>query len=362
MMRLFRFILLSWILLVPHVGASPDGFEIVSKFKEAPGNVTVTPDGRVIMSLHQFYEPQYSVVEVLEDGSMTPFPNAELNIRSSQRPLSLDSVLGITADAKGIVWMLDNGLRGGVPPKLVGWDTKANKLYRVIYFTHPIVPKNAFVNDLAVDRQRERIFISDPAGGSNAALIVVNLETGLARRVLEGDSTVIPEDIELTINKRSLRMKNKNGKIISPKIGVNPIGIDDKNEWVYYGAMHGQSLYRIQAADLVNKNLDTKQLAAKIERYSDKPVSDGLTIDGEGNVYLGELAENAIGRITSSRKYERLVQSPKLSWVDSLSVGPKGDVYAVVNQLHLSAPLNAGKRRSKPPYYLIRLDPTKVAD
>jgi hypothetical protein len=56
--------------------------------------------------------------------------------------------------------MLDDGMRSGVTPKLVGWNTKANKLHRVIYLPAPIAPKDAFVNDFTVDSRHNRIFIS----------------------------------------------------------------------------------------------------------------------------------------------------------------------------------------------------------
>jgi len=161
-------------------------YEIVARLLDAPGNVTVTASGRIIMSQHQFYEPRYSVVERESDGSLSPFPNKELNNRDRHSDLELDSVLGIRSDTNGVVWMLDNGMRSGVTPKLVGWDTKANKLHRVIYLPVTIAPKDAFVNDFAIDNKHNRIFIVDPAGGANAAFIVVDMETGAARRVLEG--------------------------------------------------------------------------------------------------------------------------------------------------------------------------------
>jgi hypothetical protein len=102
-------------------------YDIIARLSQAPGNVTVTGAGRIIMSQHQFYEPQYSVVERHDDNSLTPFPNIELNDRTGHSELKLDSVLGIRTDANGVVWMLDNGMRSGVTPKLVGWDTKAEK-------------------------------------------------------------------------------------------------------------------------------------------------------------------------------------------------------------------------------------------
>jgi sugar lactone lactonase YvrE len=88
---------------------------------------------------------------------------------------------------------------------------------------------------------------------------------------------------------------------------------------------------------------------------TDKPISDGLTIDEDNNIYLGELAENAIGVISADRQYRRLAQCPRLSWVDSFSFGPAGQLYAVVNRLHQSAMLNGGVSAAKPPFYLLKV-------
>ena len=334
--------------------AKESKFDVIANLDNGPGNVTVTDNGRIIMSLHQFYLPKYTVVEY-KNKVLAPFPNEALADSGSTSKLKLDSVLGIRSDANGIVWMLDNGMRSGVTPKLVGWDTKADKLHQVIYLPEPIAPKDAFVNDFAVDLRHNYIFISDPAGGTNAALIVVNLSTGTARRVLQGHSSVIPEEVDLIIDNVPVQVKDKSGKLLRPHIGVNPITEDLNNEWVYFGPMHGLSLYRIKADDLVDEKLDAKILASRVQRYSDKPISDGMTIDKDNNIYLGELAANAIGVISADKKYQRLAQCPRLSWVDSFSFGPDGQLLAVVNRLHQSSTLNGGVSASKPPYYLLQV-------
>ena len=356
MNTLTKFTAIFLILASEVASANESKFDIIANLDKGPGNVTVMDNGRIIMSMHQFYFPKYSVVEY-KNKTLVPFPNKELADADSLSILKLDSVLGIRSDANGIVWMLDNGMRSGVTPKLVGWDTKINRLHQVIYLPTPVTPKDTFVNDFAVDTQRNHIFISDPAGGTNAALIDVNLGTGTARRVLQGHASVIPEDVDLIIDNVPIQVKDKSGKLLRPHIGVNPITEDLNNEWVYFGPMHGHSLYRIKAEDLANENLDAKVLVNRVERYSDKPISDGMTIDKDNNIYLGELAANAIGVISVDRKYQRLAQCPRLSWVDSFSFGSEGKLYAVVNRLHQSATLNGGVAISKPPYYLLQIKP-----
>jgi sugar lactone lactonase YvrE len=331
------------------------GFSVAHRLQEAPGNIAVSADGRVIISLHQFYEPRYSVVEVRPDGSITPFPNAAMNDRSAPSVPHLDSVLGVRADSQGIVWMLDNGMRGQVPPKLVGWDLSANKLHKVIEFPPSIAPKGEFVNDMAIDTRRHAIYISDPANGQDAGLIVVDLQTNKLRRVLQGHAGMLPEPIDLVIDGRPLQIKDKTGALNRPHIGVNPITMDAQFEWVYYGPMHGLSLYRIKAADLANAALTDADLAKRIERYSSKPISDGISIDNQDNIYLGDLANNAIGVITPDRKYQTLAKSKDLSWVDSFSFGPRGQLYAIVNRLHQTAMLNGGDAVSKPPYFVLKV-------
>lgn len=340
-----------------NAAAEPDSrYDILARLSQGPGNVTVTGSGRIVLSQHQFYDPQYSVVEYRDNDEVQPFPNLAWNDRNGPSDLKLDSVLGIRSDANGVVWMLDNGMRSGTTPKLVGWDTKIDQLHRVIYLPAPVTPKDTFVNDFAVDSARQRIFISDPAGGANAAIIVVNLETGAARRVLQGHASVVPENIDLVIDNQPIQVKDAAGHLSRPHIGVNPITEDLQNEWVYFGPMHGLSLYRIKAADLADENLDAATLAQRVERYSAKPISDGISIDRDNNIYLGELAENAIGVIKPDRSYQRLTQCPNLSWVDSFSFGPEGKLYAVVNRLHQSATLNGGEALSKPPYFLLKVN------
>ena len=349
------FSVLLWSLFSSVALAAVTVLEEVAVLNEGPGNITVTPDQRIVLSMHQFFSPRLRVAELTGQATLAAFPNEAWNAGGAGTRVALDSVLGIQSDANGVVWMLDNGMRAGSVPKLVGWDSRGDKLARVIYLPPPVTPANAFVNDLAVDEKHQAIYIADPAGGSNAALIVVDLVSGLARRVLEGHRSVVPEDVDLYVDGTPVQVVGANGETVRPRVGVNPIALDVKAEWLYFGPMHGTSLYRLAPRDLRDAELGASALASRVQRYGDKPICDGISVDTAGNVYVTDVGNNALGMIDTQGRYRILVTDPRLSWPDALSFGADGYLYTVANQLHRTATLNAGKAAARPPYRVLRL-------
>ncbi|MEO0813356.1 MAG: L-dopachrome tautomerase-related protein, partial [Myxococcota bacterium] len=176
------------------------------------------------------------------------------------------------------------------------------------------------------------------------------------RRLLEGHESVTPEDIDLVIDGEPVTL-GVGKKMIRPRIGVNPIAMDAAGEWLYFGPMHGTGMFRVRTADLRDASLKRDTLAQRVERFADKPICDGIAMDRDGNIYLGDLANNAIGVIDSRGTYRVLESSPTLSWVDAFAIGPDGKVYTVANQLHRSPPLHRGTDSSTPPYQVLRFDP-----
>ncbi|MEO0409779.1 MAG: L-dopachrome tautomerase-related protein [Cyanobacteria bacterium P01_A01_bin.135] len=313
-----------------------------------PGNIAVTPDGRLIMSQHQFYGTDYKMVEVLADGQVVPFPNEAWSSAPDASGIGLNNVLGVRSDRQGVVWMLDNPGDSGTG-RLVGWDTGRDQLHQVIYLPPSLIPENAFLNDFAIDDFRNAAYIADTAGGDNGALVVVDLTTGYARRVLEGHASMRPEEIDMVIDGEVVRMGEE-----PARIGVNPITIDPDNQWVYYGPMTGRSLYRVRAADLMDTELDSVALAGRVERFGDKAISDGITIDAGGNIYVTDITNSAIGIVQPDGTYRMLYQDPQLSWTDGFGFGPDNYIYVTVNQLQRSPALNGGEDASVPPFYLLR--------
>lgn len=329
-----------------------DELEVVAEFPAAhpPGNIAITPEGRIMMSQHQFYGAPLRVVELLADNSLVPFPNQAWSSKPEQKGIGLNTVLGLRADANGIVWMLDNTEGAGQPGKIVGWDTENDELYQVIYLPQPIIAEDSFLNDLAVDLDNNAIYLTDTASGDNSALIVVDLNTGFSRRVLEGDVSTRPEDIPLIVDERVINMAGK-----PAKVGANPITVDPNNEWVYYAPMSGTSLYRIATIDLLDPTLSPKELSSRVKRYGDKPICEGITVDGAGNVYITSITDNAIGVVDATGAYQTLYQDDKLlSWTNGMAFSPDDYIYVTVSQLQNSPPLNNGENDFKAPFYLVR--------
>ncbi|MDJ0600099.1 MAG: L-dopachrome tautomerase-related protein [Crocosphaera sp.] len=324
---------------------------VVAALPVPPGNITLTAEGRIFLSLHQFYNPEMAVAELVNE-ELQPYPTGE-----DASLIEFDSILGIQADANGWLWILDNGTQHKSLPKLVAWDTLNHKLARIIYLPPPITYSDSFINDLAIDLTRNVIYISDPIQGNEAALIRVDLNTGLATRILQGHQSVIPEDRDLIIDGVPVQMQEPDGRLFRPHLGVNGLVLDANNEWLYFCPMHSNSLYRAKSADLANAHLSAEELAERVERYSDRPICDGISIDQNNNLYLGDLALNAIGVIKSDRTYELFSEDERLRWTDSFSFGPDGYLYCNCNQLHRSAPLNRGEMTASPPYYILRLQP-----
>ena len=313
-----------------------------------PGNIAVSAEGRIFFSVHEFYGQPLKVVELLKDGTTRPYPNAQWSVAPAPGKPGLNGVLGLNVDNSGILWLLD-GATADSNARLVGWNIHTESLHRVIYLGFPITRSNSFVNDLAIDTTHQAIYITDVASPDNAALIVVDLKTGLARRVLEGSTFTRPEDIDMVIEQRVIALGGN-----PARIGANPISIDPQHQWVYFGAMNGTAVYRVNTRDLLNPSLSDEALAAKVQRYGDKPISDGITIDNAGNVYITSITDNSIGVTQANGQYKPLYTDATLSWPDGFAIGPNNTVYVTINELHRSPVLNNGENAATGKFAIYR--------
>lgn len=331
------------------------GLEVVRTFPSEmpPGNLAIGPDGRMFISVHAFYgEPPAHVVELLEDGKTRPYPSvAWARKATSSGGPGMNGVLGVQVDSLGVLWILD-GQSPERPGRLIGWDTRTESLFKEIVLTPPATTADSFLNDLAIDRASGAVYIADSAG----AVIVVDIESGRARRVLDGHRSTTPEDIDMIVEGGLVTLAGA-----PARVGINPITIDAEGRFLYFGPMSGTSLYRVSTKDLRDSGLSAEALASRVERYGDKPLSDGSTVDGAGNVYITAVADNAIGVVGASGRYRTLFEGAELAWPDGFAVGADGMIYVTVNALHRSPALNGGKRGADFTFKIMRFAPLSPA-
>lgn len=332
---------------------SASEIEIVAELENGPGNVTVSPDGRIFLSMHQFYGPEFRVVELLPNGSLVPYPNERWSGPRGDdgtAEVGLTAVLGLRSDSNGVIWFLDNG--GGDPTKarLVGWNSRSNELTAVLTVPATASIEGSFHNDLAIDEKRGVVYLADIAGGIG----VVDLSTGEGWRWLDGNPAATADDVDFVVRGEVLTDPNKE----PVRTNLNPITISPEGDWVYFGSMNGLSVFRVPAELLADRNSSADVVEAAVERYGSKPPSDGITIDNAGNVYITDGGGNAIGVTRPDGTYKTLVVDRRIEWPDGLSTGPDGYIYATVNRLNNAPPLNGGEMTEHgKPYYLIRFRP-----
>ncbi|MFP9097790.1 L-dopachrome tautomerase-related protein [Flavobacterium sp. RHBU_24] len=334
--------------------------EIFAELSEAVGNIAYTPKGDLVYSQHPFFNPEIRVMKYdAQTRTNKPFPNLEWNTPRDTDDRYLSNVLGIRNDANGIIWMLDMGQRNAVTPKIVGWNTRTDKLERIYYLPQSALANTSQPNDMVVDNKHGIFVIADEGigkggDGSKAALIVVDMKTGETRRLLEGTRTTLPENKPTVIKGKTLSV---NGKPLL--VGCDGITADKNFEWLYYASLNGSKIYRVKFEDLLNESISQENLDSRVETYSAKPNNGGLSIDSEGNLYLTGLEDNSISVVLAKdRSVHKLTADSKMLWPDGVSFNAAdGYMYVSAAQVHLGAAFNEGVDKSGAPYYIFRFKP-----
>ncbi len=334
--------------------------EVFATVEQSVGNIAFTHQGDLVYSHHPFFNPKFRVVKYDAKTKTTkPFPNEAWNTPRETDDHYLSNVLGIRNDKNGIVWMLDMGQRNPITPKIVGWNTKTDKLARIYYLPETAVVPTSQPNDMVVDTKHGAFVIADEGignggDGSTASLIIVDMKTGETRRLLEGHRSTLPENLPTVIDGKPLAVNGKN-----LLVGCDGITADKDFEWLYYAPLNGSKIYRLRILDLLNENLSEIELDKKIETYSDKPNNGGLSIDSDGNLYLTAMGTNSVAVVLAKDKtVHHIFSDENLLWPDGVSYNvADGYVYVSAAQVHLGAVFNNGKNLTKAPFYIFRFKP-----
>ena len=303
--------------------------ETAFQFSLAPAGLTASLDGSWVLGVSQTQKPRLRAVQISKSGEVKPFPNEKMSVGDPAVATPLDAVEGLQTDKEGVIWMLDNGRRSEVPPKVVAWSPDRQRVQTVYNLSPPAVVAGSYVSDIIVDSLAPFIYVSDPANGTNAALIVLDRTTGIARRVLQGHPSVVPDaKVSLVTGGSGLETRRLDGTSTLPHCGVRPLAMDRKSTWLYYTAVQSHTVYRVPVELLRNPETSPDKLAAAVVAYADKPACASLVLDSKGNLYIGDIESHSIGVIEAGAKpYHSLVTDRRLLWPDDLCFGIDGNLY-----------------------------------
>ena len=120
--------------------------------------------------------------------------------------------------------------------------------------------------------------------------------------------------------------------------------MDHDGKYLYYQALTGNSLYRIETRWLRDDTLSDETLGEKVEMVGKPGPADGIMFGVDGDLYLSAIEENAIKRMKPDGRVEPVAKSPLLQWPDSFSRGPDGYMYVTSSQINVD-PATRGSYR-----------------
>ncbi|NOX68044.1 MAG: hypothetical protein GXP15_02560 [Gammaproteobacteria bacterium] len=296
-----------------------DALEEVLSYAEPIGNVAVSRNGRIFFTVHPESRPQGNKLLEWVDGAAVPYPNGAV------QPHLLGTVLGLAIDRQSRLWTIDNGNHGFGTARLLAFDIETGELVHDHEFAANIAPAGSFLQDLQVSADGKTVVIADASfWRKSPAIIVYDTQTRSSRRLLEADPSVSAENYLI---RNQLKDMTFLGGLVSLRGGVDGIAFDTDNEWLYYAAISHSSLFRVRVRDLLDQTLPARQLASRVERVSEKPLSDGLSADLDGNIYVTDVEHGAVFIVDRNGELKTLIRSARIRWADALSFGPDGWLY-----------------------------------
>lgn len=320
-----------------------DPLELMASSSEQWTGVALSKHGRIFVNYPRWTENvPVSVAEVIR-GEAKPFPNKQWNETVGERYFT--SVQSVVVDDSDKLWVLDtkNPLFKGVlsgGPVLYCFDLQNNTLLKSYRFNKALYKKGSYFNDVRIDTKDSVAYISDSGDG---AIIVLDLQSGVARRVLDHHHSTQCERDHLVCD--SFRWDNK--------VHIDGIALTPDGKYLYYSALTSHTLYRIATSALTDASLDRDALAQKVEKITQIPATDGMIFDKKGNLWMGGIEHHSINMIDTKGRIHQVIQDKRIRWADSFAIDNDGYIYFTISQIHVP-------EKKREAYQLYRFLPTQL--
>jgi sugar lactone lactonase YvrE len=357
-MKPICFVLMSLALNAAIAGhAAGAALSTVAETRESTWNAVAVDDaGRVYVAGPLWTGSRGPSVALLDrSGRPHPYPDAAWNsdiarVSPSERFVNVNA---IHRDSVGGLWVVDTGVTGfggRVIPggaKLVRIDLATRKVTRVYPLGSDAAKAHSYVDDIRFHGRRG--YLTD---AGEPGIIVLDLDTGKARRVLEtGPATRATPGREIVVDGQVVRTPDG-----SPlQVNADPLEVSPDGAWLYFASLEGP-WWRIATRWLDDESLSDAELQKHLEPWADLPPVGGTTMDAEGNLYFTDLAANAVRRLTPEKEVQTIVVDARLHWVDAPTLDLHGRLYLPVPQMDRVALFHGGRSQIDWPVRLYRLD------
>lgn len=338
----------------------------VASFAHQVTGITVSRDGRMFVNFPRWSEDAPVSVAELKDGKPVPYPDEGWNSWRNAKKDEVDPkthfvcVQSVVADGQDRLWVVDAAapamahvVKDG--PKLVGIDLKTNQVVKTIPFDTSTVMQASYINDVRISPDGKTAYLTD--SGAEGALIVVDLDSGSAKRVLSGHPSTMP-DKSVTVQYDGKPLRRPDGRGV--EFSADGIALSPDGKTLYWQAIKGKTLYSLPTdaltgwatASFVPEMLSDRTLESKIVTHGENGPADGLLIARkDGRMYVTSPQDDAVKVRDLAGKgsgLTTLVQDPQLRWTDTFSEGPDGTLYVTTSHIQDSADYKPGAPISLP--------------
>lgn len=339
--------------------------QVHSFYGEMPTGVSVSETDRIFINFPEWGDDVKATVVEIRDGKLIPYPSLEANTFDPKDPeKGFLSVQSIVADGEGTLWVLDTAapnfdvpVKGGA--KLVAVDLNTDQIRKVYTFSTDVVLDSTYLNDVRIDLRRgsEGIaYITDSSITGPGALIVVDLGSGDAFRILDGThSTAVDPDFMPKVEGKLLMNREADGSTSPWQVAADGIAISPDGKTLFFSPLSSRHLYSIETNLIFNKEIEDDELEAHVKDWGEKGASDGMITAEDGTIYAGDYENNSIRIINTDGSMETLTHDPRILWPDTLSIGPDQYLYFNANQLQRQAGFHKGEDLREKPYSLFRI-------
>ncbi|GFZ73994.1 Uncharacterized protein ALO70_02248 [Pseudomonas amygdali pv. eriobotryae] len=301
----------------------------------------------------------------IREGKVVAYPDLAVNHENPKDPGDgLISVQSVVADGKGRVWLLDTAAPQFAAPrpggaKLVAVDLATNRIVKRLVFPDNVILPSTYVNDMRFDFRKGSqgtVYVTDSSVSGPGAIIVMDIASGHAVRRLSGaKATSADPDFVPVVEGVPVLGDGPDGSRKPVHVAADGIALSADGKTLYFSPLSSRHLYSVATELLNDSGVSEQQLAAAVEDLGEKGASDGLEADADGAVYAGDYEHNAIRKRLPSGNWQTVAHDPRMLWPDTLSIGPDGYLYFIVNQLHRQAGFNSGHDKRAKPYSLLRV-------